>query len=362
MSIPTGSRCLSLATYRDKLQAAWLGQMVGVSYGQPTEFLYRGRSIPEIELSPWRPSQLKTAFYEDDLHVEVGFLDMLSQHGLGVSKEVAARAFAESKTSLWHANGAARERLRGGLAPSWEHSHAHDIDYQIEADFSGLISPGLPARVVALGAFFGGLICNDECVHGGQFMGCLYAEAFFTSDPQELIESGLSCIPEESQYAKTIQDVLIWHRQYPQWQDTWRALESKYNNKEQPRCTGTGTGKEAEGFNISASFNGAYVVMGLLYGEKDPTKTMRLTTSFGQDSDCNASSALGVLFTTIGAAKLPAEYRQLPPNGQTFSGTTYNFARVLEVTEEVTRKNVLLGGGKIERTPNGEEVFLLPKR
>ena len=271
-----------------------------------------------------------------------------------------AQEFAASKGSLWHANGAARERLRADLAPSSEHAHARDIDYQIEADFSGLVSPGLPARVVELGDFFGGLLCNDECVHGGQFMGCLYAEAFFTKDPQTLIERALDCIPAEGEYARTIREVLTWYRQYPRWQDTWQALEATYNNEERARCQGEGTGKEGERFNISASFNGAYVVMGLLYGEEDPTKTLRLTTGFGQDSDCNPSSALGVLFTTIGAAKLPREYRERPPAALTFSGTAYNFARVVEVTEEVARHNVLSGGGQIVRAPNGAEVFLLP--
>ena len=31
-------RTLSLDDYRDKMKAAWVGQMVGVSWGQPTEF------------------------------------------------------------------------------------------------------------------------------------------------------------------------------------------------------------------------------------------------------------------------------------------------------------------------------------
>ena len=31
-------RTLSLDDYRDRMKAAWVGQMVGVSWGQPTEF------------------------------------------------------------------------------------------------------------------------------------------------------------------------------------------------------------------------------------------------------------------------------------------------------------------------------------
>ena len=40
-------RTLSLDDYRDKMKAAWVGQMVGVSWGQPTEFKWNDAIIPE---------------------------------------------------------------------------------------------------------------------------------------------------------------------------------------------------------------------------------------------------------------------------------------------------------------------------
>jgi hypothetical protein len=40
-------------------------------------------------------------------------------------------------------------------------------------------------------------------------------------------------------------------------------------------------------FNIDATINSAYVVIGLLYGKGDFTKTIEITTRCGQDADCN---------------------------------------------------------------------------
>ena len=48
-------------------------------------------------------------------------------------------------------------------------------------------------------------------------------------------------------------------------------------------------------FNIDAKINGAYVALGLLYGKGDFRRTLEIATRSGQDSDCNPSSAAGVL-------------------------------------------------------------------
>ena len=63
-------------------------------------------------------------------------------------------------------------------------------------------------------------------------------------------------------------------------------------------------------FNIDARLNAAYVVLGLLYGNGDMTKTIAIATRAGQDSDCNPSSAAGILGTMLGYAKIPPYWTQ----------------------------------------------------
>ena len=100
---------------------------------------------------------------QDDLYVERTFLRSLEMYGLNVSMRQAGIDFANSKYQLWHANNAGRNNLRNGIAPPdcghpEFNKHADDIDYQIEADYSGLIAPGLPNTVIALGEKFGRLM------------------------------------------------------------------------------------------------------------------------------------------------------------------------------------------------------------
>ncbi len=63
-------------------------------------------------------------------------------------------------------------------------------------------------------------------------------------------------------------------------------------------------------FNIDAKVNAAYVVTGLLYGNKDFTKTLEIATRCGQDADCNPSTAGGILGALLGYDHIPAYWKK----------------------------------------------------
>ena len=349
---PSGEyRTLNLDEYRDLMKAGWIGQMVGVGWGGPTEFKYRGRTIPEDEMPAWKP-ELVNQFQQDDIYVEMTFLRTLEVHGLDVSSRQAGIDFANSGYKLWHASRAGRSNLRKGIAPPDSSNpqfnrHADDIDYQIEADFSGLVSPGLPNRVIALGEVFGRLMCHGDGLYGGLFVGGMYAEAFFETDMEKIVRAGLACIPEESEYARCIRDVLGWWKEYPDdWQMAWGMVNEKYHKDADHRrasCEGPRTD-----LNIDAKINGAFIVLGLLYGERDPDRTISIATRCGQDSDCNPANAGGILFTTIGFSSLPERFKSALDPETVFSHTSYGFDRVVEVCEQLARASVVDAGGEIE--------------
>ncbi len=242
--------------------------------------------------------------------------------------------------------------------PYYNH-HSDDIDYQIEADFSGLIAPGLPNTAITLGEKFGRLMNYGDGLYGGQFVGGMYAEAFFETDPVAIVQAGLACIPAGSQYAEAVRDMLQWHQQDPvNWQNTWQLLMNKYHwNPDYRRCSCD----TAEDFNIDAKLNGAYVVMGLLYGQGDLENTMRIAMRCGEDSDCNPSTAGGVLATAIGLANVPSKFKSGLNNTRVFSYTAYNFPQLINVCEALAREAVVASDGWIENDGGGE-VFVIPER
>jgi len=358
-------RCITVEDYVDKMKAGWVGQMAGVGWGGPTEFNFKGEIIPEDKMPQWEP-KLINQFRQDDIYVEMTFLRTLELHGFDCSIRQAGIDFANSGYRLWHANRNGRDNLRKGIAPPDSghpefNTHADDIDYQIEADYAGLIAPGLPNVAIKLGEKFGRLMNYGDGLYGGQFVGGMYAEAFFEDDMEKIVEVGLKCIPKDSQYAECIRDVMAWYRQNPDdWEKTWQLINDKYHlNTAYRRFSCSGPKGE---FNIDAKINGAYIVMGMLYGKGDPDETIIISTRCGQDSDCNPSNAGGILFTTIGFKNLPDKFKSaLNPEGK-FSHTPYNFPTLVEVSKKLVRQAVKRAGGQMGKNAEGEEVFVIPIR
>jgi hypothetical protein len=358
-------RELPVETYVSKMKAGWIGQMAGVGWGAPTEFQYNGRIIPESEMPEWKP-EMVNQYNQDDIYVEMTFLQSLEAYGMDVTYKQAGIDFANSGYALWHANRAGRNNLRSGIAPPDAghpefNKHADDIDYQIEADYAGLIAPGMPNVAIGLGEKFGRLMNYGDGMYGGQFVAGMYAEAFFEKDMEKVVRAGLECIPEGSQYAECIRDVLEWYDEYPDdWKKTWEEVEKKYNDNPDYRkfsCSGA----ESD-FNIDAKINGAYIVMGLLYGEGDPDKTIIISTRCGQDSDCNPSNAAGILFTSIGFENLPQKYTQALNEENTFSHTPYTFPKLISVCKDLVRESLKRNGGEVQQNEDGDSMFIIPKQ
>jgi hypothetical protein len=355
-------RKISVDEYMDKVKAGWVGQMVGVGWGAPTEFQWLGEIIPEENMPTWKPGMVNQ-FNQDDIYVEMTFLRTLEQYGWDVSIRQAGIDFANSRYMLWHANVVGRDNLRSGIAAPWSghpkyNDHADDIDYQIEADYAGLISPGMPNVAIELGETFGRIMNYGDGLYGGNFVAGMYSEAFFETDMEKIVEAGLKCIPVESQYTEAIRDVIDQYHQHPgDWLKAWEFINEKYNNNPEYRkfsCSGT------DAFNIDAKINGAYIVMGLLYGDGDIAKTTIISTRCGQDSDCNPANATGILCTTIGFENLPDEYKSELDYETRFSYTDYNLAGLIDVCAMLVRQAVERGGGKIETGDDGREYFVIP--
>lgn len=351
-------RRLPVKEYRDRMAAGWLGQIVGVSWAAPTEFKWNDKIIPVEDMPQWRNELINEAFNQDDLYVEMTFLRSLEEHGPDLSIRQAGIDFANSEYPLWCANEAGRRNLRAGIAPP-DCSHpafnnrVHDIDYQIEADYSGLIAPGMPAVPVALGEKFGRLVNYSDGVYAGQFIGGMYAEAFFEDDILKIIDAGLACIPTGSQYAEMVRDVVSWYKSNPDdWEATWKFCQQKY--RENPEYQKNSNG------GIDVKINGAYILIGMLYGEGDIDQTIVISTRCGQDSDCNPSNAAGILFTTIGTSRLPERFKANLDLKSCFAHTEYNFPKLLDVCEALAREYVVREGGWIETDANGEENFVIP--
>jgi hypothetical protein len=345
----TETRQISIDELGDKIRGGWAGQMIGVSYGAPTEFAHLQTLVPESDLPVWKPEMIREALNQDDLYVDITFAEVLDRHGLDASTEDFGAMFRDTEYALWHANLAARRALRRGVPATLSgtpavNMHANDIDFQIEADFIGLMSPGLPQASNELGFRAGRVMNHGDGILGGLFVSAMYATAFFEDDVGAIVAAGLAALPPESDYAKVILDLLAWHEQSPDdWIKVWHQVNDKWDRNE--ACPAGAM----RPFNIDAKLNGAYVALGLLYGEGNFEKTMLVSTRAGQDSDCNPSSALGILGVVKGFNDLPEKYTSgiADIEDERFNYTSYSFIDIVESSVDRAIQLIERTGGSV---------------
>lgn len=339
---------LDRATLEDKIRGAWAGQMIGVVYGAPTEF----KSLGKINEGEIKGDAIANAIVQDDLYVEMTFAHVMNTLGLDATTAEYGEAFKNSKYELWHANAGARRNLnRGVMAPMSGHPkysiHADDIDFQIEADFIGIMCPGLPQVSNQYCDRVGRVMNYGDGLYGGMFVCGMYTAAYFENNPRKVVEAGLACIPAESPYAQVISDLLEWSAEEPtDWRKVWQKVEDKWDKGD---VCPDGVNRA---FNIDAKLNGSYIAFGLLYGQRDWQQTMEIATRCGQDSDCNPSSALGVLGAMRGYDQLPERNKvEIAKLADTkFSNTEYSFNDIVKSTETRVLEIIRRAGGSVSET------------
>ena len=306
---------ISKEVLKDKIKGAWAAQTIGVTYGGPTEFRYLKRTIPDSIEIVWSDTTLyywmtKIPALYDDIYMDLTFVEVMEREGIDAPASSHALAYANAKYWLWHANQQGRYNVLNGIMPPesghWiNNPHADDIDFQIEADFAGIMSPGMPNTAMEICDRVGHIMNYGDGFYGGVFVAAMYSYAFIEDNIDTVIKESLSMIPEETTYYRCLADVIEWHMIYPDdWRTTWTLLEEKWG-------TDIGCPDGAfEDFNIDAKMNSAYVILGLLYGNGDFGKTMEISTRAGQDSDCNPATAAAILGTMQGYDKIPKYWSQ----------------------------------------------------
>lgn len=299
----------------DKIKGGWAGQVIGCTYGGPTEFVYRGRMIEEEMEIPWNDpdyvantmKRIPTLY--DDIYMDLTFVGVFERLGIHAPVDSLAHAFAHAGYRLWHANQAARYNILQGIRPPmsghWKNNpHADDIDYQIEADYAGIMAPGMPNTASEISDKVGHIMNYGDGWYGGVYMGAMYAIAFTSEDIEFIVTEALKTIPENTKFHRCMQDVIDIYHTYPDdWRKGWQVCEEHWGRSD----TGCSEGALTS-LNIDAVINSAYVVFGLLYGGGDFERTIDISTRCGQDSDCNPASAAGILATAIGYSRIPEKW------------------------------------------------------
>ena len=313
----------------DKIRGGWVGKFIGCTYGGPTEFKYSYKMIPDDKKINWQHGAKigrkggEFGGLYDDLYMGITFMSVYEKLGLNAPRKEFKRAVAEANFPLWCANLKARINYFDGNidqnAPtSWrDNGRTDDIDFQIESDYAGLMSPANVKNALKFAEVAGRAFNASDGYYCGAYVATMCSLAFALDNPQDVVEYASRILPKESITYAIVSDIIAHYKENKtDWKLAWKTFHDKYT----PQRKGS----------IYAPYNLAYVVIGLLYGNGDFDKTADISTRCGLDSDCNPSTACGILAIISGYSNIPQKWQKyIEPLEKTyfFKGTNYTLEK-----------------------------------
>ena len=319
---------VSDAEYADRIRGAWYGRCGGVVLGKPLEM---GLSRIEIKqylesldaypLDDWVPirserlgrtlrmdclpssrGHVQFVQPDDDIHYTILSLMLVEQKGLAFTKADVGRNLLDNIPYhwLWFADRQAYYHMVNLTAdrsvddqvdelPLQLNPWRECIDGQLKADVWGYLSPGEPR----LGARWVHRQCSFDLVkngiYGGMFVsGCISAALSKRPTAETIIEGGLSCIPARSRLAEAVRNVQRWYAETGDWTATCDRIYEHYGHM----------------YTAATANNVAVVVLSVLHGQLDFTRTIATACMCGIDTDCNGATAGSICGAAIGYQRL----------------------------------------------------------
>ncbi|MBI9048906.1 MAG: ADP-ribosylglycohydrolase family protein [Anaerolineaceae bacterium] len=329
--------------YQEKVYAGWLGKCIGVRFGAPIEnWTYHQIQDFIGEIDSYLPIAEGKIFQpDDDTSVPLIFLRAIEDYGENVSAEQMGKTLlnylGDQHGSLWWGGyGQSTEHtaylnLKNGIAAPQSGSAmmngftvAEQIGGQIFSDIWGLLFPGDEQQAAAYAKKAASVTHDRNGIYGGMFIAAMVSAAFSSSQPLHWIQAGLSVIPADCEYTRVVQAIVDFYQSNPA---DWRACyEYIYKNFGYNRYPGI----------VHIIPNAAVIMMGLLYGEGDFSRSICITNMAGWDTDCNVGNVGCVVATAVGLAGIEQRWRA-PQNDTFVAASVIGSANIVDIPDVVER-------------------------
>ncbi len=302
----------------EKIYAGWLAKIIGIRLGAPVE----GWTYEQIKSVYGKcrdyPVDYKRFAADDDSNGPLFFLRALEE-SMAKGREMTADDVGEALLNYapfehgffwWGGYGCSTEHtaylnLRHGIPAPRSGSRkqngstmAEQIGGQIFIDTWGLVCPGNPGQAASLAAKAASVTHDGNGIYGGVFIAACISAAFVEKDIRAILEKGLSCIPEESAYAKLVREVMDFHAKHPDnWEDCFAYIRSFHGYDRYPGV-------------CHILPNTAVIVLALLYGKGDFSDTLTICNRCGWDTDCNVGNVATIMGVRGGLEAIEEKWRK----------------------------------------------------
>lgn len=302
---------LSKEMYYSKVMGCWMGKNIGGTVGAPYEWF---RQVNDIHF--YQQDLSGDPLPNDDLDLQLAWLIAMEDRGVDIDAKTLGEYWMLLVTPHWAEYGVAKLNMRSGLVPPL--SGTHNNVYKdscgafIRSEIWACVAPGYPA-LAAKFAFEDATIDhgNGEGVYAEVFCAAMQSAAFIEADIQRLIDIGLSYIPADCAIAKAVATARTSYAAGKTWRQARDDILEKHRGQGLTVCEEDIKKGFRDGqMGFDAPSNIGIIIIGMLYGEGDFSRSMRITVNCGEDTDCTAAT-YGALYGIVhGIDAIPAEWKE----------------------------------------------------
>ncbi len=277
-------KTISYQEYFDRVYGCFLGKCIGGTAGGPAE----GRK--ELLDYPLDESILHTALPNDDLDLQILWLEVMEEKGLYFTSRDLAQSFYDNVPYGPGEYAYFKKNFGRGIMPPVSGSfnnrfYKNGMGCPIRSEIWACICPGDPARTWHYVALDGFMDHERDSVLAEYFLAAAESMAFFRSPDDsitELLSDALSLLPADAKITQALKRTLTLCAGHRDWKWIRSDIIRRFGH---PDCT-----------NLYQ--NMCFTVLALLFGDGDMRETIRLGCAMGYDTDCicaTAASIIGIL-------------------------------------------------------------------
>ncbi len=204
---------IKINDYENKVTGCFLGKCIGGNIGAPYEGMKQRMDLK------YSPSYMENMLPNDDLDLQVLWLDVLESKGINATAADYATAFNENCDYAPGEYAFFKKNYRKGIMPPLSGSFNNEyfnngMGAPIRSELWACLYPGDPEAAVARAETDA---CVDhpagsDSVYGEMFLAALESLCFCGGSMAELIETALKFVPQNGRLHRAVSDVLAYRR------------------------------------------------------------------------------------------------------------------------------------------------------
>jgi len=276
----------------NKLSGCFIGKNIGGTLGMPYE------GIETYNDLTWYRPVPDGAIPNDDLDLQLVWIEAFKTHGVALDSQRLSKYWMKYIDCHMDEYGIALRNMNKGVMPPLSGKHdnffTESMGAAIRAEIWASLFPGKP---LTAGYYAWQDSMVDHCgegIYAEMFIAILESDLYASGNLRESLDFAIVFLPDDSRLKTAFNDIINLYESSISATEARDLIMKKYGS-----------------VNFTDTvMNLSFIVMALLYGENDFSKTILLAVNCGQDTDCTGATAGAIMGILLGKEAIPDQWKE----------------------------------------------------